>query len=817
MKLYPAFTILLTAASALACSSISAQAAGLIAGLVLDEKNAPVELATVLLRNPGDTLILAAAYTEADGSYRFEALPSGSYFVEAGFVGYARQPGPVVTVGATAIAYPNLQLQPDAALLEQVTVTARTPFIERKADRTIVNVDALLANAGSTALEALERSPGVSLDPNGAILLRGRAGVQVFIDDKPTYLSGEELQNYLRSLPAGSIKQIEIMTNPPARYEAAGNAGGINIITRRNKAPGFNGNINLNATQGRYTRSNNSLNLNFNQGKISAYANLNAGLMNRFQYLNINRYYKNTDLSPASSFNQNSYIKPYGQSVSAKLGLDYYVSDHTVVGLSVRGLSNPSGSDTDNTARLRDADGRLVQTVLADNTEENTFSNAALNLNFRRNLDDRGSRFILDADYVVYNADANQVFLNDIFDNLGQLTYNDRIDGRLPSNISIAAAKADYTRALARGAKIDLGWKSAFTQTDNEAAYNNTIDGVTSIDYNLSNRFLYDEWIHAAYLNYSATFGRVDIQAGLRAETTRLEGNQLGNEQRPGEQFVRDYTSLFPTGYLTWRVDTAGLHVLSLSYGRRIDRPFFQDLNPFIRPLDKFTFYAGNPNLLPTYANNLSLSHTFKNAINTTLSYNRSTDGINETLEIRDSIYYSRPGNISTSESISLSVDATLPIGKWLTIIAYAEGGYLAYSSPLYTQQLDANGYYGFLSLTNAFKWGKGWSGELRANYNTDVVYAQLLIKSFGTLNLAVAKKLRNDAWTLKLAANDILYTRRADGIINNLERTDADWNSRIDTRALTLSLSARFGRGASNRQRFNGSGSEEEQRRVRN
>jgi hypothetical protein len=816
MKRYPTFTILILAACVLTSFSLAAQPTGQITGLILDEKNTPIELATVLLKSTADTLIHAAAYTEADGSYRFEALPPGNYFVEAGFVGYTRQQGPPVTVGAAPFSYPQLQLQPDAALLEQVTVTARTQFVERLADRTVINPEALITNAGANALEALEKAPGVQVYDGGDIRLKGRSGVAIFIDDKPTYLSGAELESYLRSIPSSSIKQIELMPNPPAKYEAAGNAGVINIITKRNKAPGFNGNASLAYTQGRYSRSNNSLNINLNRRKVGLFLNLSAGHRNFFQDLNIYRAYTRTDGDPSSSFAQNSFIRPKSQSWNTRLGFDFYLNEKTTLGLVVRGLANPSSNQTDNVAFVTRPDGALLNVVLADNAQDASFQNTTYNLNLRRNLGNQGSAIIMDADYVAYRSNADQFFQNFVFDWNGNLSYADTINGSLPSDISILAAKVDYSRPFQNGLKMEAGLKSAFTQTDNEAAYTTTKVGVTFTNYDLSNRFLYDEWIHAAYINFSKTLGPIDFQAGLRVEHTRLEGAQLGNEIKPGSRFTRNYTEPFPTFFVNWRMDSLDQNTLSLSYGRRIDRPFFQDLNPFISPLDRFTFYTGNPNLLPTFSHNLSLTHSFKGRINTTLNYSKTLDGINETLEIINEIYYSRPGNISTNESISLSIDATLPVGKWLTIIAYAEGGHLSYKSPIYNQQLDAGSYYGFFSLAETFKWGQGWSGELRANYNTNVLYAQLFIKSFGTLNLAVAKKLLNDACTLKLSANDILYTRRADGIINNLERTEAAWDSRLDTRLLTLSLSTRFGQNTSNRQRFNGSGSEEEQRRIR-
>ncbi len=789
-----------------------------ITGKLTDEQDTPVELANVVLKTAADTAVVGLVYSEANGAYAFEGLAAQTYVLEITYVGFEKWTSEPIKINQNTpvVQMPVIKLRQSAALLKEATVTAKAQYIERKIDRTVVNVDALIANAGSSALEALERSPGISLDPNGTLKLKGRAGVLVFIDDKPTYLSGTELENYLRSIPASNIKQIEIMTNPPAKYEAAGNAGVINIITKRNKLPGFNGNAVLNFTRGQYSRSNNSLNLNINRQKFSLYTNLNAGIRNSFQDLNINRYYKNPDLTPSSSFSQNSYIQPSSHTVNAKIGLDYYLSDKTTLGVVVKGLLNPGEVDTDNFAAVLNPQQDTLQTIIADNKQKNRFSNGTYNINLRHNLDSLGSNIIIDADYVTYSSDNDQVFKNYLYDSNGSLTYSDLINGSLPSSIAIYAAKADYTKPLKGNSKFEAGWKSAFTKTDNEAAYTNTVENITTIDYDLSNRFLYDEWIHAAYVNYAKSFGKIEFQLGLRAETTRLKGNQLGNAERPGSKFSRSYTNVFPTFFASWHLDSLDRNVLTFSYGKRIDRPFFQDLNPFISPLDKFTFYSGNPDLLPTYSNNLSLSHSFKGFINTTLNYSKTIDGINETLEIADGIYYSRPGNIANSEAISLSLDATISVAKWYNIMLYAEAGYLSYESQLYTEQLNSGGDYQYISLNNSLQLGKGWSAEVRGDYQSNIVSAQLLIKSWGTLNMAVAKKILKDAGSLKLSANDLLYTRRSDGIINNLRLTDADWNSDLDSRNVSLTFSYRFGKTGNNRPKHTGSGSESEQNRVK-
>jgi hypothetical protein len=796
--------------------AIFAQTTYSISGMITDDKAIGIDLALVTLMTEKDS-ILKVTYTDQDGSFLFSSVIQGNYNIKTSILGYETLQKTIEVKGLNnQIKVGSWILTTNAQLLDAVTITAKTPFIERKIDRTVVNVDALIANAGSNALEALERAPGISLDQDGAIKLKGRSGVTVFIDEKPTYLSGTELENYLKSLPASSIKQIEIMPNPPAKYEAAGNSGVINIITKRTKTYGFHGNTVLSVQQGRYTRSNNSVNLNFNKNKVSLYANLNSGFRNSFQDLNINRYYKNDQNIRTSSFSQNSFIVKDGQSGNVKLGLDYFVSDQTTLGFSAKGLLSNAGDQTDNTAFVRNAENKTLNRVLADNNTKNTFNNGTFNVYLKHLLDTIGSMIIIDADYVKYKSGSDQLFNNFIYDNANVLTYDDIINGEIPSEISIYAAKVDYTKPLNATSKFEAGIKSAFTQTDNEAIYTNTIDGVTLPDFGLSNKFLYDEWIHAAYINYNRKLGKLDLQLGLRAETTSLKGKQLGNEVQPDTNFTRTYTNVFPTFYASYQADSLGNHIMVFSFGRRIDRPFFQDLNPFISPLDKFTFYGGNPGLLPTYSNNFSLTHTYKNSINTSLNYGLTTDGINETLEIREGIYYSRPGNISTNHTLSLSVDASTDITKWYRLNTYIELGHQIFESKLYTEQLDTSGTYFAANVTNSFQLGKGWNADIRGDYQSNIVYAQLLIKSFGTLNLGIQKKILNDKGSIKLSLSDILYTRRADGIINNLKNTDADWNSTLDTRSATIAFSYRFGKSTSNKPKYTGSGSDSEQRRVK-
>ncbi len=796
---------------------INAQSTIDLSGKVLDEKQKGVDLALVSLFNFSDSSFVKSCYSDEDGSFVMTKVAEGNYRLQINLLGYKEHKQTLqLSASEPKKLLPTIEISTDANLLEAVTVKAKTPYIERKIDRTVINPGALISNSGSNALEALERAPGIVVDSDGSLMLKGRSGVTVFINDKPSYLSGTELENYLRSLPAGSVQRIEIMENPPAKYEAAGNSGVINIILKRNKLLGFHGNVSLGLRQGQYTNSNNSLNLNFNKNKVSFYTNIYGGFYNSFQDLNINRYYKDDNNETTSSFSQNTYNKREGKYFNAKVGVDLYPNDKTTVGFSYKVVDSPTTRDNENTSLISDANEQLSQRVIADNLGESTFSNGIYNGYVRYLIDTLGSTISFDADFLRYNSGNIQDFKNFIYNPSDELTYADQIKGDIPSTIDIYAAKTDFEKPFKDGTKIEAGLKTAFTKTDNEAIYSNTVDGVTTPDYELSNQFLYDEWINAAYLNYNRSFGKLRIQAGLRAETTNLKGNQLGNVQKPDSSFTRTYTSLFSTFYASTPLDSTGNNSLTFSYGRRINRPYFQDLNPFISPFDRFTFYGGNPDLLPTFSHNLSLSHSYKGILNTAINYSKTTDNISETLEIRDEVYYSRPGNLASSQSLTLSVDASLPVTPWYRINTYGEVGHLRFKSQLYTEQLDVNDNYYYFSMTNNFQLGKGWGLQISGRYISDIISGQLIVKSYGLINFGLQKKILDGKGNIKLAVNDILYTRRGDGIINNLQRTDADWNSKFDSRNVAINFSYRFGKNTSTKKKYNSSGSDNEQRRVK-
>ncbi|WP_205502964.1 outer membrane beta-barrel family protein [Rufibacter psychrotolerans] len=791
--------------------------------MVKDASNKPVEAATVSLLKAQDSALVKISITNAAGAFELESLKENSYLLVVNAMGYKVYKSRPISISAANLnlTLPAITLEQDGGqVLQEVTVASQKLFVEQKIDRTVINVGALLSNAGTNALEVLEKSPGVLVGENGAISLKGKSGAVVFIDDKPTYLAGAELESYLRSLPSETLETIEIMTNPPAKYEAAGNAGVINIKTKKSNTKSFNGNLNLSYGRGKLGKTSNSLNLNYRNNKVNLFATFSQTAQNNFTDLNIERRYKNEAQQLQSMFSQNSYILRGSESYAAKIGMDFYATPSTTFGIVLNGLTRPSDTQTDNVSRLLKATGQLDSTIVADNWNENNFRNGSVNLNVRHDIGKTGRSLAADVDYVTYRTHAEQLYKNFIYNPEGGLKSQDQITGTVPSTINIYTAKADYTHPFQNGVHLETGAKTSYIKTDNVANYSTTENGITAPDYDLSNHFQYRENIHAVYANMRKEFARWSVQAGARLENTVSKGHQLGNVEKKDSAFSRSYTNLFPTVYVQYKLDSAGMKSFTLSYGKRIDRPFFQDLNPFLSPLDKVTYYSGNPFLQPTFSHNLELSYTH-NIITASARYSRALDLINETIEIRDDPevgkrYYSRPGNLGVSESKVISLNATFNPAKWLRTTLYTEFSHNQFRSQLYNQRLDVGGNFFFASMSNQFTFGKGWSAEAGGQYRTRLYYAQFEIGGYWLANAGLQKKLFQDQGTLRLNVSDIFYTRITNGVINNLTNADAWWRNAGDSRVVTLSYSYRFGKTSGSQRRPDTGGSESERNRVR-
>ena len=374
---------------------------GKISGQVTDASKKPVDGATITLVTAKDSVLIKTELASTDGTFAFEQIKYGDYKIIITAVGFKNYHSQVIIINLQnpVLALPVITLTSIGTELKGVAITAQKSFVEHKIDRTIVNVDALISNAGTTALDVLEKSPGVQVDQNGAVSLKGK-GVTIFVDDKPTYLSGDDLANYLRSLPSSSLDQIELMTNPPAKYDAAGNGGVINIKTKKNKMKGFNGSLNLSYTQGVYGRTNNSFNFNYRNNRINIFGILSYTSTNTYNNLDIYRHYFNDDGSTSSFFNQNAYIRRTGNSYTSKIGVDFYQNDKTTWGIVLNGMERLSDNHNLNTSNILDPNSNPDSTIIAHNKQHDNFKNGGINLNYRHQYDKNGHDLTADLDYI---------------------------------------------------------------------------------------------------------------------------------------------------------------------------------------------------------------------------------------------------------------------------------------------------------------------------------------------------------------------------------------------------------------------------------
>jgi hypothetical protein len=686
-----------------------------------------------------------------------------------------------------------------------------------------VNVDAAVTNVGASALEVLEKSPGVSVDKDGNISLKGKQGVQIYIDGKPSYVSGADLVNLLKNMNAAQLDQIEIMTNPPAKYDAAGNSGIINIKTKKNKAKGFNGSATAGFSQGSYWRANGNLNLNYRNGRYNAFFNYSYNKNNSFQELTIHRTYKKDDLKTVDAmFDQVAFMPSTNTGNNLKFGMDYFLTKKTTIGFVSSGFMNPERFRNYNTAYLKDGYGEVDSIVLSTAHMKDTWKNGNLNLNFRHQFDSTGRELSADLDYSKYASHNQQVFMNAAFDPQWVKSSQTDLLSDLPLDINIYSAKVDYSQSLSKDMKLETGIKSSYVNTDNAANYYNVVNGETEVDYKKTNRFLYTENINAAYVNINRQFKKFGIQAGLRFENTNYSGHQLGNAQKPDSSFQKTYNNLFPTIFLSY--NPSKNHQFGFSTGKRIDRPAYQDLNPFLFFLDNYTYQAGNPYIRPQYTTNIELSHIYKGYLNTTLNYSRTIDYMNETFEqSKDTTNADkgfativRQGNIGVRHNAGISISAQVPLAKWWNANIYGNLNYNQFKGELYGEQIDISASTFLFNMNNQFRFNKGWSAELSGFYRTKGVDGQIIIQPLGQVSAGISKQVFKGKGSVRFNVRDLFYSNWVKGNIN-FQKTEAYFENRRDSRVGTISFTYRFGKPIKDQPspRKNG-GASDEQNRVK-
>ena len=790
-----------------------------VKGIVKDQLNQKnIEAATVAIVRIKDSSLVKATSTDKDGNFSFENINQPSFRVMTTSIGHKKYYSDIITPDGKNIDLGIIAVLGDTKSLKEVSVVSKKPFIERKIDKTVINVDASIMNAGGTALEVLEAAPGVSVDKDGNISLKGKSGVNIMMDGKPAYLSGQQLADLLKSMPASALDQVEIMTNPSSKYDASGNSGIINIKTKKNKMKGFNGNLSTSYSQNISFYTNESINMNYRNGKFNVFGNYSYSDRNNYHDLSILRNFRNTSTKQLETiFDQQTFMKRNSQNHSAKLGVDFYANKKTTLGVVFTGDFDKSKNTSNNNTLLENQNARVDSSLNATSLDNGKFSNTGMNFNFRHTFDSTGKELTADVDYIVFNQKDLQTFNNTYYNaDMSKRKDANILRGSLPSNIKIYSAKVDYALPLKKGAKLEAGVKSSYVTTDNNAMYDNLVNNTWTPDYGKTNHFLYNENINAAYINYNKQIKKWGFQTGLRVENTIASGHQLGNQVNHDSTFSRNYTGIFPTVFVSYEANKT--NTFSANVGRRIDRPDYQSLNPFYYFLDDYTYQVGNTQLKPQYTNTIELSHTYKGFLTTTLNYSKTSDMFTEVFKqiTSERKTFVTQDNIASRENYGIAVSAYMPIGKIWTTNIYTNLTSNKFNGQINGGSLNVSATMFMGNISNQFKFKKGWSADLSGWYRSKGIEGgQILANAMWQTSAGVQKEILKKKGTLKLSVRDIFNSQKFTGVVK-YQDIDAKIGEQGYNRTGTLTFTYRFGKPMKSQQRRNIGGAGDEQNRIK-
>ncbi|MBS1527912.1 MAG: outer membrane beta-barrel protein, partial [Bacteroidetes bacterium] len=691
-----------------------------------------------------------------------------------------------------------------------VVVMAKKPLIEQKTDRTIVNVDAMITVAGGNALDALAKSPGVMVDVNDNISLNGKNNVLVLVDDRPTYMSGQDLAAYLRSLPAGTLDKLELISNPPARYDASGGAV-INIVLKKNRASGFNGNVNAGFNQGVYGRSNDALNINYRTAKFNLFSNLGYSLDQNYSKESFSRYFYNTDGSLNTAALQNSYYKYRSNGWNGRLGMDYFINQQTTLGFMLTGATRPR------TDLLNYSNNQYSGNMALDSSGEGftsgkyQYRNTGINLNMQHKFDNSSTQLTAEADYVHFYSYGDQVSPVYVHRTDGSLSDAQQRRFLLPSGINIYSAKSDFVHPFSGKGEFDAGIKSSYVTNDNELNWLNGADQLP--DYGKSNHFRYNENINSAYINVKKTWARWGVQAGLRIENTNAKGRQFSNPAVSDSSFTKSYTHLFPSVYLSYKLDTTGNNTLVLSYNQRIRRPGYQQLNPFLFYHDQYSYSAGNPDLLPYYNEYYELKYSYKQYVGITAGYWVGNNESQPLTEAVGDVLITRPYNFINNRTYTFIPYFSIDPTRWWTLRINAVLLYISNNGAAGDVTIRQKTNEHEIETTNELQIAKDWSAEIDGFFPGKQAFGQSQGNKAGyNISAGIRKSILDGQGVISLNVNDIFGTFNFSGQTIGIDQVTAFSTRATDTRRVGLSFSYRFGKAANARKR-NITGSAEDEK----
>lgn len=752
-----------------------------------------------------DQKLIKTEIADSNGKFSFNDLKGGNYRLKINRNGSEVYHSDMISL-AENTTLPSIDL--NVKSIEGVTITKTKPLIERQDGKMIMNVENSIASTGNSAFEVLEKAPGVSIDNNDNISLRGKGNLLIQIDGKNTPMTGSDLANYLKGMPSSTIEKIEFITNPSSKYDAAGSSI-INIKLKKEQRKGTNGSISTSLGTGKYIKNNNSISINHRNKKVNIFANYSFAYREAYNGLVLDRNFYDNNVFQ-KTYVQDNYLKFKFNNHIAKAGMDYYMNDKNVIGFSVGFISNKFGLNGDNSNVTLGSTHLPESTFNTLNTSNDQWTNVSVNLNHKYTIDSLGSEISTDFDYINYSNSSLQNFETRTHDIASSQDLIDIQKGDMNGKLNIYSLKSDLTKNFSNDWKLESGIKTSFVKTDNDLKFFNATTGIPVPDLNKTNHFIYEENINAVYGNLSKKWDKFKVIAGLRVENTNVKGTQLTTNQIN----KRNYTQLFPSAVVAYDLNENSNLEINLS--RRITRPSYNQLNPFKLYLDPTTMRAGNPDLNPQTTMNYELTYSLNNKYFATLSYSKTSDNITDIIkpivEGGENVTVQTFENLNSASYFGLNLIAPVKITKWWDMNNSANFYYGSYTGNVSGTQINNKGNFTFsINSINSFKLGNGFTAELTGNYKAREIYAYLNVSPNWYLNIGAQKKFKNNS-TLKLSFTDIFFTSNIKGqtVYNNYIENFA---VKRDTRVATLSYTYNFGSSKNGQPRKTGGADDLKQR----
>lgn len=747
---------------------------GKIKGIVMDgELGGPLEFVTVQVKAKGSDKIVQGSVTGSDGNYMIGGLKKGEYVVTFSYIGYEEVSKNIsISSDNQILSLGELTLEEDANQLGEVEVVAKRPQMRFEIDRKVFDATQDIAAEGGSASDLLSNIPSVEVDNEGSVSLRGNSSVTIWINGKASGLTADNQADILDMMPAGDIKQVEVITNPSARYSPEGTAGIINIILKDDRKPGYYGSVKVGAdTDGGYQASGN---INYSSSKVDAYANLNYR----------NREFKGGGITSRLNTTDNSFLDQTNDSKRqhnnwfGRFGATWHITKSDDLAFNVTGMTG--GGDNSENIHYNSIDSQKNTIYTSDRITngDSDMKMYNLELNYVHKFSEN-SNIDLMVSNNQWRRDGMNIFRQSTVytdpsqtaNPLYQTQENDIKD-------KTWEVQADYTNKISDMARIEAGYKGTFQRN---ASPVDTYTGTTAEDIrqdeSLYNRFLYNQDVHALYMTYGGKWNKLSYQAGLRGEYWRVDTRSLDFDQefngKASETFEKDYFKLFPSAFISYALPKN--NELQVNYTRRLRRPWGGQLNSFRNISDASNISFGNPELTPEYSHSFELNYIKSWESGHTLSlsgYYRSTDDVIQRirfLNTEDNVMYTTSENVAKSQASGLEIVGKDKLFKILDLTTTVNLYYSKLDGFSYLPQgvetpvigdTDESFAWNVRMIANlSLPWGVSLQGT--GNYNSKQLMAQGHREPNYSVDLGLRKSFLSDKLTLSINARDLLDSRK--------------------------------------------------------